>query len=115
SGAVVKIKSALRPRHDDVPLAQILLVERKEAAHARTVVVDEALGVAVGVVVGGTLEHDLAARAASGAGAAAAVELGDDPLLAERDEESPADFSPAHGHELPHRAHVRRIIGAGET
>src|SRR5881392_6983 len=95
--AVVEIEAALRPRHHHVPLPEVFLVEREEAADTGPVVVDQALRVAVGVVVGGTLEHDLAAGAAARAGPAAAVQLLDHALLAEADEEGPADFPPSHG------------------
>src|SRR5579862_1039286 len=63
--SIFEVEAALLAGHDDIPVPQILFVQREQAADAGPVVVDEALGIAVGVVVSGALEHDLAAGAAT--------------------------------------------------
>lgn len=79
--------------HHEITFAKIGLIERKEAADPGPVIVNQAPGLAFGVVIGGTPEEDLAAGAGPIATASTKLEFLEDGFLAEGDEPSPADLS----------------------
>lgn len=100
--------AAFCPRHHNISFPKILLIKGEETANPRAVVVDEALWIAVTLIVGGTLEQNFTTGSCPMAISAPPLKFLDDRFLPKCNQPCSTELSKDRRNDLPECIHRRQ-------